>query len=159
MIDENFIYNIKPYFHMIFLICLTNINSKIRLLTFFLAFYMLSAILANNSCFINFFLVDLVKIFGSRSRVKLLEKLIIEHVVSGSETGFFIRELCRDVDEQINAVRRELINLENLGILKSHEQNKKKYYRINQNCPIYPELKEIFLKTYDLMKPIKEFFK
>lgn len=107
----------------------------------------------------SFFSVDLVKLFGSRSRVKLLEKLVIEDVVSRSSTGFFIRELCRDVDEQINAVRRELMNLEALGILKSYEQNKKKYYLMNRNCLIYPELKEMFLKAYDVMQPIKEFFK
>lgn len=98
-----------------------------------------------------FHTLDLVKLFGSRSRVKLLEKLVIEDVVSRSNTGFFIRELCRDVDEQINAVRRELMNLEALGILKSYEQNKKKYYQMNHNCPIYNELREMFLKAYDVM--------
>ena len=108
---------------------------------------------------IYFPIVDLVKLFGSRSRVKLLEKLVIEDVLARSNTGFFIRELCRDIDEQINAVRRELMNLEALGILKSYEQNKKKYYQMNHNCTIYPELIEMFMKTYDVMKPVKEFFK
>jgi predicted transcriptional regulator len=91
--------------------------------------------------------------------VKLLEKLVIEDVVSRNSTGFFIRELCRDVDEQINAVRRELMNLEALGILKSYEQNKKKFYHMNRNSLIYNELKEMFLKSYDVMAPMKEFFK
>jgi DNA-binding transcriptional ArsR family regulator len=103
--------------------------------------------------------LDLVKLFGSRSRVKLLEKLVIEDVVSRNSMGFFIRELCRDVDEQINAVRRELMNLEALGILKSYEQNKKKYYQMNHNSLIYKELVDMFLKAYDVMVPIKEFFK
>jgi hypothetical protein len=91
--------------------------------------------------------------------VKLLEKLVIEDVVAQSNTGFFIRELCRDIDEQINAVRRELMNLEALGILKSYEQNKKKYYLMNRTCPLYTELVEMFLKSYDVMVPIKLFFK
>lgn len=91
--------------------------------------------------------------------MKLLEKLVIEDVVSRNSTGFFIRELCRDVDEQINAVRRELMNLEALGILKSYEQNKKKFYHMNRNSLIYNELKEMFLKSYDVMAPMKEFFK
>jgi hypothetical protein len=63
------------------------------------------------------------------------------------------------VDEQINAVRRELMNLEALGILKSYEQNKKKYYQMNHTCPIYTELVEMFLKSYDVMGPMKDFFK
>lgn len=103
--------------------------------------------------------MDLTKLFGSRSRVKLLEKFVIEDVVSRSTTGFFIRELCRDLDEQINAVRRELINLENIGLLKSYEKNKKKYYMLDKNSIFYPEISEIFLKTYDALTPIKQFFK
>ncbi len=103
--------------------------------------------------------MDLVKLFGSRSRVKLLEKLVIEDTVSRSSTGFFIRELCRDTNEQINAVRRELMNLEHLGILKSYEQNKKKYYMMNRSCLIYNEIREMFLKAYNILVPIKDFFK
>ena len=106
-----------------------------------------------------FFRVDLTKLFGSRSRVKLLEKFVIEDIVSRSTNGFFIRELCRDLDEQINAVRRELINLESLGLLKSYEENKKKYYMLNKNSGIYPEISEMFLKAYDVLTPLKQFFK
>ncbi len=119
-----------------------------------LAFSGFSHILANT-----IFSMDLNRLFGSRSRVKLLEKFVIEDIVSDSKTGFFIRELCRELDEQINAVRRELMNLENMGLLKSYEENKKKYYLLNKNCPIYPEISEMFLKAYDVMVPIKAFFK
>ncbi len=51
------------------------------------------------------------------------------------------------------------MNLEALGILKSYEQNKKKYYQMNHNSVIYHELVEMFLKSYDVMQPIKTFFK
>lgn len=80
-------------------------------------------------------------------------------MASRSTNGFFIRELCRDLDEQINAVRRELMNLENIGLLKSYEENKKKYYMLNKNSIIYPEISEMFLKAYDIVTPIKNFFK
>lgn len=103
--------------------------------------------------------MDLTKLFWSRSRVKLLEKFVIEDIVSRSTTGFFIRELCRDLDEQINAVRRELMNLESLGLLKSYEENKKKYYMLNKNSVLYPEISEMFLKAYDVLSPLKQFFK
>lgn len=103
--------------------------------------------------------MDLTKLFGSRSRVKLLEKFVIEDIVSRSTNGFFIRELCRDLDEQINAIRRELMNLESLGLLTSYEENKKKYYLLNKKSEIYPEISEMFLKSYDVLTPIKQFFK
>ncbi|MDD2917347.1 MAG: hypothetical protein PHH70_05905 [Candidatus Gracilibacteria bacterium] len=101
----------------------------------------------------------LSKLFGSNCRAKILEKFFIEHSVSGDTAGIFIRELCRDIDEQINSVRRELMNLEALGILKSREENKKKFYNINRSCAIYNELSEIFIKTYNPIDPLRDFFK
>ncbi len=101
----------------------------------------------------------LSKLFGSNCRAKILEKFFIEHSVSGDTVGIFIRELCRDIDEQINSVRRELINLETLWILRSREENKKKYYSINRSCAIYNELSDIFIKTYDPIEPLKAFFR
>jgi glutaredoxin-related protein len=128
---------------------------KIYLILHFICFL----IYFSFSTLLTFDHLDLVKLFGSRSRVKLLEKLVIEDTVAKNGTGFFIRELCRDTDEQINAVRRELMNLEHLGILKSYEQNKKKFYTMNRNCPIYEQIRDMYLKSYNVMIPIKEFFK
>ena len=51
------------------------------------------------------------------------------------------------------------MNLEHLGILKSYEQNKKKYYTMNRNCIIYEHIRDMYLKSYNVMVPIKEFFK
>lgn len=51
------------------------------------------------------------------------------------------------------------MNLEELGILRSREENKKKFYLLNKNCPIFPEITEIFLKNYDPIAPVEEFFK
>ena len=103
--------------------------------------------------------MNLSKLFGSKSRTKILEKFIIENLSGIGKNGFFIRELCRDLDEQINSVRRELLNLEDLGILKSKEENKKKVYFLNKNCPIFEHISEIFVKTYDPFEPLSEFFK
>lgn len=103
--------------------------------------------------------MNLSKLFGSKSRTKILEKFVIENVSGNSKAGFFIRELCRDLDEQINSVRRELMNLEDLGILRSREENKKKFYYLDKHSPIFDEIVNIFLKTYDPIGPIEEFFK
>ncbi len=84
---------------------------------------------------------------------------MIEHATGNGKHGFFIRELCRDLDEQINSVRRELINLEELGILRSREQEKKKFYFLDRNCIIFNELLEIFMRAYDPVEPIERFFK
>jgi len=62
---------------------------------------------------------------------------------------FFIRELTRILDEQINSLRRELENLVKIGMLKSREKNRKKYYRINPHFILLSELTSIIRKTND----------
>ena len=53
-------------------------------------------------------------LFGSNARVKIL-KLFLLH----PEKKYYIRQLARDLDLQVNSVRRELDNLEKFGLLKS----------------------------------------
>jgi hypothetical protein len=81
-------------------------------------------------------------IFSSQARVKILNAFLLAE--EGQE--FFIRELTRILDEQINSIRRELENLKKIGFLKSKTKNRKKYYFINTDFIIYDELKSIFQK-------------
>lgn len=60
---------------------------------------------------------------------------------------FFIRELTRKLDEQINSVRRELDNLKRAGLLKTRTKNRKKYYYANVNFLLYEELRSIVIKA------------
>lgn len=73
---------------------------------------------------------------------------------------FFIRELTRKLNEQINSVRRELDNLKKAGFLKAKTKNRKKYYSINENFIFLDEFKSIILKTHtshgDLAKDIEK---
>lgn len=84
----------------------------------------------------------LEQLFGSRTRVKLL-RLFVSH----PEQRWFVRELTRKVNEQINSVRRELGHLEQLGLVQSTLEQRKKYYCVNQNFPLYPELKALLIKA------------
>ena len=103
--------------------------------------------------------MNLAKLFGSKCRAKILEKFVIEQALQNETQGFFIRELCRDIGEQINSVRRELLNLEELKILRSKEENKKKFYFLSKVCPLYDALVDIFLKNYDVIEELKKYFK
>ncbi len=84
----------------------------------------------------------LKKLFGSGARVKLLQQFLKDH-----NQEYFIRELTRILDEQINSLRRELENLEKIGLLKSKERNRKKYYTVNLHFPLLHELTSIIRKT------------
>lgn len=81
------------------------------------------------------------QLFGSKTRVKLLQLFL-----ANPGRSFFVRELTRKIDEQINSVRRELANLSGIGIIKSdNASNKNKvYYEVNQGYKHFKALQSIF---------------
>ncbi|MBN2096476.1 winged helix-turn-helix transcriptional regulator [Candidatus Peregrinibacteria bacterium] len=81
-------------------------------------------------------------LFSSKTRIKLLTTFLLN-----PDEEYFIRELTRKLDEQINSIRRELDNLKKIGLLKSRVRNRKKYYYVNKDFVIFNELKDILLKA------------
>ena len=79
------------------------------------------------------------QLFGSKTRVKLLKLFY-----SNPTRSFYVREITRKIDEQINSVRRELANLLNVGIITSDSSNNKVYYEVNQKYVYFVALQEIF---------------
>ncbi len=84
----------------------------------------------------------LENLFISKVRVKLLKLYTLK-----PSTQNHVRGLVRDLDEEINAVRRELKNLEETGILKSKRDGNKIVFSIDGTCPILPELRALFRKA------------
>jgi len=84
------------------------------------------------------------KLFGSKTRAKLLQ-LFFEN----PEKSFYVREMTRVIDEQINSVRRELLNLESIGIIKNETFDNKVYYSANAKHPFTRPLTDIFSKKID----------
>jgi len=60
---------------------------------------------------------------------------------------FFIRDLTRRLDEQINSVRRELDNLRRIGLLKSRVRNRKKYFYVNKGFILLHDLRNLIVKA------------
>lgn len=81
------------------------------------------------------------QLFGSKTRVKLLQLFY-----SNPNRSFYVREITRKIDEQINSVRRELANLLNVGIIVSDNTNNRLYYEVNQDYEFYAPLQAIFGK-------------
>jgi hypothetical protein len=78
-------------------------------------------------------------LFGSKTRVKLLHLFL-----NNPNRAFYVREITRKIDEQINSVRRELANMLSIGIIQSDSSNNRLYYEVNQNYIHYEPLKAIF---------------
>ncbi|MCB9799049.1 helix-turn-helix domain-containing protein [Candidatus Nomurabacteria bacterium] len=92
------------------------------------------------------------QLFGSNTRFKLLWTFF-----QNPEKPYYIRQLTRALDVQINAIRRELEILEQMGIITTTDHKpddlkskvgspKRKYYVLNTSSLIFPELKALYLK-------------
>lgn len=91
---------------------------------------------------------SLDKLFGSKTRTKLLNLFF-----NNSDKSFYVREITRLVDEQINSVRRELSNLQALGIVKSDTYDNKLYYMVNDKYRHATHLEGIFSDGSKQSKP------
>lgn len=78
-------------------------------------------------------------LFGSKTRVKLLHLFL-----NNPGKAFYVREITRLIDEQINSVRRELANMLEVGIITSNNTDNKLYYEINQRYEFYLPFRALF---------------
>lgn len=78
-------------------------------------------------------------LFGSKTRVKLLHLFL-----NNPEKSFYVREITRMIDEQINSVRRELANMVSVGVVQQDAIDNKLYYSVNEDYPYIKPLAAIF---------------
>lgn len=83
-----------------------------------------------------------ISFFRSKARAKIL----VEFMVNMKEK-FYIRELERLLNIPVGNVRRELLKLEELGIVKSEKIGNAKFYSVDVDSPIYKSLRDIVVKT------------
>lgn len=91
------------------------------------------------------------QLFGSKTRVKLLKLFM-----SNPNRSFYVREITRKIDEQINSVRRELANLLSIGLITSDSTNNKLYYEVDQKYEHYGALRELFTGKKSPVAPVAD---
>ncbi len=84
----------------------------------------------------------LERLLTSKSRVALLT-IFFAHPAE----SFHVRQLERLSGQSFSNVRRELKNLEELGLVQSERRANARYYGVNSRHFLYPDLKNIVLKT------------
>ena len=77
---------------------------------------------------------------------KLRQKLFL-YSFSHTEKSYYVRELADLIKEDAGNLSKELKKLEKEGLYKSFMQGKIKFYFLNQDCPVFNELKSIVNKT------------
>ena len=81
-------------------------------------------------------------LLGSRLREKLLS-----YSFAHPGENYYVRELSGLIDEDAGNLSRELRRLEREGLVLSFSKGKEKYYSLNKDYPLLPELKKIVSKT------------
>ncbi len=90
--------------------------------------------------------------FGSKTRLKLLQIFF-----RSPQKAFYLRELSRLAEVQLNAVRREIANLEHIGVIaqvdagqaehaEETSTERSKFYQLQTSFILYPELKALLSK-------------
>lgn len=100
---------------------------------------------------------NLEQMFGSKTRARLMSLFLQQ-----PKESFYVRELTRRIDAQLNSVRRELKNLLEIGLIlekqsepskrKSSLAEKKKYYTANTDFILCDDLRSLFQKVQILLK-------
>lgn len=88
---------------------------------------------------------DLKDLFISKTRVKLLETFLADPTQM-----FHVRDLVRRTGDEINAVRRELLRMDQLGMVKKEPRGNRIYYWFRKDYPFYPDLLSLVAKTTGL---------
>ena len=88
----------------------------------------------------------LEELFVSRVRVKILQLFL----TSPQDSIFHVREIVRRVDEEINAVRRELARMDKFDMVTSEWRANRRLYRFRRDYIYYKELLSLVAKTYGL---------
>lgn len=90
-------------------------------------------------------------LLGSRLRAKLLGWLF-----SHPGERYFVRQLAVVLKEDSTNLSRELARLAELGIVTGSREGPLKYFQVNGENPIFPELRGLVLKTSGLGDLVRE---
>lgn len=90
-------------------------------------------------------MASLKDFFISKVRVKLLKTFLEDPAKI-----YYVRQLVRKTDEEINAVRRELQRMLDCGMVKKEKRGNRLYYGFNTNYLYYFELLQMVAKSTGL---------
>ncbi len=84
-------------------------------------------------------------LFVSKVRIKALKYFLLH-----PSDSIHLRGAVREFKEEINAVRRELLRLEEMGFLKIESNGNRKYFSLILEHPFIDELLSIFHKSFGI---------
>lgn len=90
-------------------------------------------------------------LISSKTRVKLLLKFFLNR-----QSKAYLRQLEEEFGESTNGIRLELNKFEKAGMLQSSVEGNKKWYQVNTQHSLYPELRSIVMKYVGLDRIVED---
>lgn len=89
-----------------------------------------------------------------KTRQGILAALLVQ-----PDKPWYASELARRMGVPSSSLQRELQDLTEAGILKTHRQGRMAYYQANSNSPIFSDLRGLLLKTAGLVDVLADVLK
>ncbi|HXR77860.1 MAG TPA: helix-turn-helix domain-containing protein [Bryobacteraceae bacterium] len=84
---------------------------------------------------------------------------ILAAVLVRADKAWYVSELARRMKVPPSSLQRELRDLTDAGILKTHRQGRMAFYQANAQSPLFPELRGLLLKTVGLVDVLADALK
>lgn len=91
------------------------------------------------------YILRMEELFVSKVRVKILQLFL-----TSKDDLMHVRDIVRRVDEEINAVRRELARMEKFGMVSSEWRANRRFYKFRKDYRFYHELLGFVTKSTGL---------
>jgi DNA-binding transcriptional ArsR family regulator/predicted nucleotidyltransferase len=89
-----------------------------------------------------------------RTRQGILAATLVQ-----SDKAWYAAELARRMNVPSSSLQRELRELTEVGILKTHRQGRMRYYQANTDSPLFSDLRGLMLKTAGLVDVLAQALK
>ncbi|MBE3089024.1 MAG: winged helix-turn-helix transcriptional regulator, partial [Actinobacteria bacterium] len=94
------------------------------------------------------------ELFSSKTRVEILKLFLFN-----TNNSFYQRQISNLTAQSIRGVQREVDKLNRIGLIERSIQGNRIYYKVNKECPIVEDLKNIFFKSVGIAEVLRDNFK
>ena len=90
------------------------------------------------------------RLIGSEARAKVLTAMLL-----GAVERYYVRDLAKRLDLPPTAVSRELLTLEQLGLVRRQSEGRRLYCELNREASVLPELRILVLKLGGIAEALR----
>lgn len=84
-----------------------------------------------------------------------MRRSVLGLLYSHPDEAFYTRQIAEELQAGVGALQRELGRLTGAGVIKRSKRGRHVYYQANEQCPVYPELRGLIVKTAGVMDVLR----